>query len=445
MHGLSNAPTWQLSLRGQPEWMHVQSAWRWLIQIYPWLCATAVPSSDRGENAPGWSWRFVESPDDILAVSQLRNIDLRQASPDEIEAFGDAIRDRYLDLHHEPGARLDFAWLPDGQSRLWLQQHHGVADGRAWIELLAQFSDLLAIAQRGEVPEPSRLVASPRRSELDATGLGAWQRRGLALRGLWIYLRGFLRALRRQPTPLLQNRSLDYSGRNRSLHLHLRTEREAALRAAAAANGWNLHAALLAAWVLANLRWNAEQGVLCQRLVLSSIVELRPRGGAFRSFANHLGWALPELDVPALAALDGDAGRRAVCRSLHHQLREQTRRREPLARSLFERGPLLALPLASLRKAVCAPERVVVQLNASNVLAIPIASFAGPGFACEDVRISTPVAPRYGTLLTATRYREVATLNVNFKDSVVSEAQAQRLCALLDAELDALAALAVSA
>ena len=61
------------------------------------------------------------------------------------------------------------------------------------------------------------------------------------------------------------------------------------------------------------------------------------------------------------------------------------------------------------------------------------------------MRISTPVAPRYGTLLTATRYREVATLNVNFKDSVVSEAKAKRLCALLDAELDALAALAVSA
>lgn len=440
-HGLSNAPTWELTLEGQPDWIHVQSAWHDLMKIYPWCRAIAVPTSEKGEASVAWSWRFVESDTDELAISQFRYVDLRQADAAAIEAHGDAIRDRFLDLERQPGARLDLAWLPDGRSRLWFQQHHGLADGRAWIELLARFAELLASARRGEETPATALAAAPRRSELDATGLGPWQRRGLALRGLWIYLRGTLRALWRPSTPLLQNRSLDYSGSNRSLHLPLGAEREAALRATAKVAGWNLHAALLGAWVLANARWNRAQGVPCRRLMLSSIVELRPRDGAFRSFANHLGWALPELDLAATAALDGDAGRRALCRSLHQQLRSQTARREPLARSLFERWPLMALPLVALRRAVCAPQRVVVQLNASNVLAIPIAPFAGDGFRCEAVRVTTPVAPRYGTLLTATRYGAVATLNLNFKDSVVTVEQAEELLALLDAELDALSSL----
>lgn len=442
-HGLSNAPTWELTLDGQPDWLHIQLAWSWLMNIYPWCLAIAAPSGADGGRSKTWNWRWIQSTGDELAISQLRNVDLRAASAAEIDAHGDAIRDRFLDLEREPGARLDVAWLPGGKSRFWFQQHHGLADGRAFIELLDRFAALLDLAAAGGRPDDDALAPSPRRGELDATGLGPWQRRRLALRGLWIYVRGLLRSLRRAPTALRQNRSLDYSGRNRSLHRVLRGEREAALRATAARHGWNLHAALLAAWVLANLRWNAEAGVTCERLVLSSIVELRPRDGGFRSFANHLGWALPELDVARLGALDGDVGRAAVCRALHTELRRQTDRREPLARSLFERAPLLALPLAGLRAAVCAPKQVVVQLNVSNVLAIPIPAFEGRGFRCEAVRVTTPVAPRYGVLLTATRHRDVATLNLNFKDSVVAEDQAARLADLLEQELDALAALAI--
>lgn len=433
-HGLSNAPTWSLQVHGTLSEATLRRAVADLLRAYPSAAARVRPL-DAAER--DWVWVLPGADERDAAVDAV----LTLHPPAVDEAAGDrvaaAVRDRFLDLQAGPPLRVD--WQPsEGGGWLHVQQHHGLADGRAFIALLERFAALLDAAARGEPVDPALLQGPERRDELEALALPAARRRWWTLRGAWIYLRGALTDLFRPTTPLWQNAGLDYSGGNRTVHVPLTMARQDALRAAATADGANLHAALLTAWLRASARLSAERGHPVRRLMLSSIVELRPRPGAggavFDSFANHLGWVLPRVDLRATPDFSG------LMAALHREMRRQLRAGEVVQRYLFERWGLARLPLPGLREGLARPKRAVVHCNASNVLAIPIPALRGEGFSVQAARVTTPVSPRYGALLTVTRYVDDATLNVNYKDSVLDDAAAARLAALLDEELVAYAA-----
>ncbi len=460
--GLSNAPTWRLELEGVLPAAALRRALAGLIVACPSIAATVVPKDGPPARARGWAYRLPEpaaGPDDVPdalldalwtlhPAATWETLDGRPAldggaagrpaaTPPPVErtdddALGQRICDRFLDLTAGPGLRLDLRPRPGGAT-LWLQQHHALADGRAFIALLERLFALLDPCLRGEAIPAELLRPMTRQPELAALRVGPWRRRLWTLRGALVYLRGAIAAAFAPLDALAQNVGADYRGSNRTLHLPIPADRLRALRARSEAAGANLHAGLLAAWTRANAALSAERGQPVRRVMLTSIVDLRPRAAAgevaFESFANHLGWTLPIADLERAP----DAGRLAA--SLHRQMRRQLAADEPWQRALFERLGVLALPLAALRKALSAPPRAVVQLNVSNVLALPIPTLRAGEVEVRKVRITTPVAPRYGALLTLTRYGDEACCNVNVKASVMDNEAAERLVALFAEEL----------
>ena len=56
----------------------------------------------------------------------------------------------------------------DDSCRLLFRQHHAIADGRAFIGLLADFAAFLEAARAGRRPPPEALAPIHRQSELGA-------------------------------------------------------------------------------------------------------------------------------------------------------------------------------------------------------------------------------------------------------------------------------------
>lgn len=419
--GTSNAPTWELVIAGRIPAAALAEALGLLVLRFPVVTATVRPRGSDGPNARDWQWVLRDAPIPLELVEL--------ADEEALEALRHRLCDRFIDLTREGGLQVVLATLPDGQ-RLFVKQHHGLADGRAMLTLLTELAAFVAAAERGEAiatPAPY-----PRRAELEAVALGPWQRRRLFLGGLWEYLRGVWAGLRMPVSELRQNRSRDYTGGNRTIHL----TRPATLldRRAdeAKAAGGNLNA-LIIAWLFeANRRWHASMGERPKRVNMTLIAETRPRGGSFDSFANHLTSFIVDLRLDLLRDVP------LLMQAAHLQLREQATRQAHLRRYLVERWLVLSLKMGDFRKVLFAEGPTVINLNLSNMLAIPLPTLAGEGWRVTGALISTPTTPRTGIVLTVTRCEGVVSFNFNYKTTVVSqvevEALVQRFAALVDGE-----------
>ena len=430
--GCSNAPTWTLWLEGQPAVDEFRLALRWLTTAYP-TCAARVVALDATngdvDSARSFAWQWDSPVLDATLDKMVVFHDLRQATPADIDALRDHVHDLFLDLHAAPPLLLVLAWLPDGRAVLHLKQHHGLADGRAMIEMLPDLAAFLNHARAGSEPTPAQLAVVPRRAELDAAGKTPGQRRWMLWQGVWEYVTSAVRTIRRPLTQLRQNLSLAYEGGNRTLHVPLPQPTIEAWKVAAKQSGGNLNAALVAGWMVANRMWNEAHGTPVTRMNATTAIDLRPRGVPFRSFANHLGFHIPELLAPELASVG------AAIPVIHAQVQAQNAREAHLRRYFFERWFALQLRLGAFRKLLFEAPKTAVNLNFSNVLAMPIPRLAGPGWAVTQVDVSTPLIPRTAIVLTVTNYAGAATLNFNWKNSVATRADVE---ALRDAFLDAM-------
>ena len=418
--GTSNAPTWEFVLDGSLPEAALREALRLLALRFPVVTARVVSLDGDAADAKRWGW----------AMEQ-RGIPLEVVSlPDEaaLTAFRHLLCDRFIDLTTEGGLQVALALLPH-QQRLFVKQHHALADGRAMLTLLTELAGYVAAAERGEpISEPAPY---PRRAELEALALSPWERRRLFAGGIWEYLRGFWAGVRMPVSELRQNRSTDYTGGNRTLHL----TRPAALldrhASEAKAAGGNLNA-LLIAWLFeANRRWHASLGEQPARVNMTLIAETRPREGGFDSFANHLTSFIVDLRLDRLP----DTG--ALMLAAHGQLREQAARRAHLRRYLVERWLVLSLRMGAFRKMLFSNGPTVINLNLSNMLAIPLPRLSGEGWRVTEALISTPTTPRTGIVLTVTRCEGVVSFNFNFKTTVVSEEEVAALVAVFAALVDA--------
>ncbi len=424
--GCSNAPTWELLIAGQPSPDAVRQALRWLCVAYPTCAAIVVPQGGTADSAKQFAWSWPDTP----PIDQLFEFhDLREQPAEAADRLRDAVHDRFLDLLTRPPLQLILAWLPEQRARLFVKQHHGLADGRAMIEMLPDLAAFLNHAQAGTQPMPQQLAVIPRLPELSAFDLTPWQRRWLLLAGIGEYIRSAFVTLRRPLSVLKQNVSLDYSGGNRTLHVPLSAGQLQAWKDAARRAGGNLNWMMAAAFMVANQRWNEAQGVHVTRMNATTAAETRPRGKPFRSFANHLAFHIPDIDFTRFHGIAD------VMPEIQRQVKAQNDRRAHLKRYLFERWFALTLKMADFRKLLFTSPRTVVNLNFSNVLAIPIPRLEGPGWQVTDVRVSTPLIPRTAIVLTLTNYDGAATLNFNFKASVASQAEVQQLIDVFLAEV----------
>lgn len=418
VQGTSNAPTWELVLEGHLPEPALREALRLLALRFPVVTATVTPEEGDRETAKRWSWvlRDATIPLEVVLL------------PDEaaLTELRHRLCDRFVDLTQEGGLQVVLATLQEEQ-RLFVKQHHGLADGRAMLTLLTELAGFIRAAERGEAIAVA--APYPRRAELEALALSPWERRRLFVGGIWEYLRGLWAGIRLPVTELRQNRSLDYTGGNRTLHLTrpsgLLDERSAAAKTA----GGNLNT-LIIAWLFeANRRWHGQLGEQPQRVNMTLIAETRPRSG-FDSFANHLTSFIVDL------RLDQVGDTRALMMAAHQQLRAQAARRAHLRRYLVERWMVLALRMGDLRKMLFSAGPTVINLNLSNMLAIPIPTIAGDGWRVTGALISTPTTPHTGIVLTVTRCEGVVSFNFNYKTTVVSQEEVEQLVAQFAGLLD---------
>jgi hypothetical protein len=413
-HGCSGTPTWQLVVTGVPDPAVVRAALGDLLVRYPAL-ATRVQSLDA---IPEYArrFRYAAAPTDVDAMFEV--VDLRGRPPGELEALIHDVWDRHLDQFRDPPVSLTMAITDDDHCRLLFRQHHGIADGRAFIGLLQDFAGFLRARQQGEAPTPEPIG---RRGELDALGLSRARRARYLLAGLASLTASIARALLRPNAMLVQNESADYTGPNGAVRWVIDDRALDAWQRARKQLGVSQSALLTAALYVATQRWHRELGRRLGRVNASLVMETRPRDGSFVSFANHLATLEVELH------LDRDLDPPDAARALHAQLKRQLDSNRPIKRLVCERAVVAGMPLDKLQAIVFGAKRPAFNLNLSNLIPLDFPVLSGPGWTVDEVLITTPVTPRNGIALTVVRYHGRICFNFNYAASAVTAAQATEL------------------
>jgi hypothetical protein len=301
---------------------------------------------------------------------------------------------------------------------LLFRQHHGIADGRAFIGLLQDFAGFLRAREQGEAPMPEPIG---RRGELDALGLSRARRARYLVAGLASLTASIAKALLRPNAMLVQNESSDYTGPNGAVRWVIDDGALEAWQRARKQLGVSQSALLTAALYVATQRWHRELGRRLGRVNASLVMETRPRDGSFVSFANHLATLEVELH------LGRDLDPAAAARALHAQLKRQLDSNRPIKRLVCERAVVAGMPLDKLQAIVFGAKRPAFNLNLSNLIPLDFPVLAGPGWTVDEVLITTPVTPRNGIALTVVRYHGRICFNFNYAASAVTAAQATEL------------------
>ncbi len=429
-HGSSNAPTWELLLSGAVTPDECAEALRLLLARHP-SCAAWVRPNPAAEPKSHSLYYEVQSP---VALERLFHyVDLREAADDALTKLRTEIRDRFIDVYREFPLHVTFAQIEDDSARLFFKQHHALADGRAFIEMLQDFAEFLENARTGQPISDARRDVYPRQDEFRALEIGRLKGILWGLAGLGIWLRIGWRLMRTPLTPLLENRSFDYRGSDGMLHLVLDRERLAHWRPLRQRAGISLSSLISGALCLASWRWNREAGIDPGRVKISLVAETRPRHGRFRSFANHLAGLMAEVE------LDQNPSPIEIMRSIQAQVRHQVTHNAHKKRLVFERAITANVPLDHLRKAVFEAEKPTANLNLSNLISLHFPQLRGEDWSVDAIEITTPVIPPFGVMLTVIDYNGKLRFNFNYKASVVTRDQVEKLRTYFQEALDEIA------
>jgi len=417
-HGCSGTPTWQLVVTGVPDPAAVRAALGDLLVRYPTL-ATRVQSLDA---IPEYAkrFRYTHTPTTVDSIFEL--VDLRGHPASDVERVIRDVWNRHLDQFREPPMTLTMAITGDNQCRLLFRQHHGIADGRAFIGLLTDFARFLGARETGNAPGMIEPIG--RRSEVEALGLSSATRVRYGLLGFGSLVRSIVKALVRPVTMLVQNEIADYTGANGAIRWVVDDTAIDAWQAARKQLGVSQSALFTGALFLATQRWHRALGRRLGRVSASLVMETRPRDGSFVSFANHL--ATLEAELP----LDRDLDVPAATRSIHAQLKRQLDSRRPIKRLLCERAIVAGMPLDKMHALVFDAKRPAYNLNFSNLIPLDFPVMAGRGWTVDEVLITTPVTPRSGIVLTVVRYHGRVCFNFNHAETAATAAQTTELARL---------------
>lgn len=416
-HGCSGTPTWQLVVTGVPDPAAVRAALGDLLVRYPAL-ATRVQSLDA---LPEYARRFRYAAARVDVESVFELVDLRGRPPGELEALIRDVWDRHLDQFRDAPISLTMAITGDEHCRLLFRQHHGIADGRAFIGLLGDFAAFVRARQSGAAPDRVALEPIGRRGELEALGLSPMTRARYLVAGVASLTVSIAKSLLRPATILVQNESGDYTGRNGAVRWVVDDATLEGWQRARKQLGVSQSALFTAALFVATQRWHRELGRRLGRVNASLVMETRPRDRRFVSFANHLA----TLEVELYLGRDLDPV--AAARAIHVQLKRQLDRNRPLKRLVCERAIVAGMPLDKLQALVFDAKRPAFNLNLSNLIPLEFPVLSDPAWTVDEVLITTPVTPRNGIALTVVRYNGRVCFNFNYAASAVTAAQASEL------------------
>jgi hypothetical protein len=417
--GCSGTPTWQLVVAGALDPAHVRAALADVATRFPSL-RCKVRALDAADPLAARRFAYVEDP--AFSVDAIfRAVDARDEAT--LAALVHEEQNRPLDLFTDFPVTLTLARTGDDACRLLFRQHHAIADGRAFIGLLAEFAAFLDDARAGRRPSPEALAPIHRRAELEPLGLPPVRRFGWRIAGYFNLARMIARALFRPVVPLAQNRSNDYTGDNGTVHWIVRDDVLDRWNAARKRLGVSLNSLLTAAMFAANPRRHRAIGAPLGRTSSTLVMETRPRDGGFVSFANHLATLDVELRLDRVDDLA------LMARAIQAQVDAQRRQNRPFKRLLAERALVLGMTLAQLRRIVFESKQPSYNLNFSNLIALDFPTLAGDGWRVDEVLITTPVTPRTGVALTAIRYHGRLVFNFNYKSSAASRADTEALAA----------------
>jgi hypothetical protein len=285
--------------------------------------------------------------------------------------------------------------------------------------LLVDFARFFEDARQGQ-PRTS-VVPVARRDEALALGVTGLARTRWTMAGHLLHLAAIVRALASPTTALVQNRALDYTGDNETLHWQVDAAQFERWRAAHKQLGVGLNSYLAGAYALANRTWHVALGEKVGRVEAILAMETRPRDPSFVSFANHLGSFVASLPLQQLTTLP------QLARAVQGQVDAQRVGHEPQKRLLSQMQVTGAMTLRDIHRILYEQKRPLTNLDFSNLIALEFSPLGGVGWSVDEVFVTTPVVPRSGLVLTVLRYREQVVFNLNFKTSVVSRDQAQAL------------------
>lgn len=396
----SFAPTWKLDLTGSIDRAAIQRALSWTAARYPSMSA-------RIENG---AW----------LLSDLQPLRLGDATDEQ------AVTDEFIDVSR---GVLDVRLVG---STLLFHQHHALADGRAFLEMLGDFFRALDAAERG-APSPfdGSLVVRRRQAETVLE-------RGLAR--LWLFFSGGTASVRELLTARLKpldrlpsNDGTDYGGSHRTLHHVMPLARIEAVRPARAKHGLSSNDVLAGALVTALSRWSNR----CGTHTLLMPVDIRPRTG-FVSFANHLSNLQVRFRAdPSVAPLE-HAKALAASVAVHRNART------PWKRVLFDAMLTKLAPLSTLQRALLDERPLLTNFSFSNLLPLGVPGGDSSGtwstsrLRVERLRITTPCVPPQAVNLTVVQSGSDAVFNFNFKDSAIDEGKVRALRDLFDGAFDEL-------
>jgi hypothetical protein len=411
--GCSGVLTWQLRVEGAIAADDVRGALRALVLRYPQLSARV----EALDGVAPWAskYRYAQAMKfSVAAIFQTAEaVDSGQL---------ETLRRREINRPFDPLADFPVTLLlvrvSAQESHLFFRMHHMIADGHAFIDLLGEFSRFLNHAQSRTQPALEALAPIPRRGDLAPLPKGL-ARIFLTLRGLgWLVRKGARNTLR-PLTPLLQNKGLDYSGEDGSVHWLLDDSILGDWQVAREKIGVSLNSFLTGALLEALSRWHRASRNPLGRTVASLLVETRPREGNFSSFANHLGMLEVSLDL---------AKARTPTETMQLVQREVERQRAaqiPAQRIFAERLFVLPMPLGDLQRIVFEPKQLTSNLYFSNMITLPFPEMKGDGWRVSEVLLTSPVAPRTGIIVTVLRYGGKLVFNFNYKSSAASREEAQ--------------------
>ena len=415
-YGCSGTPTWQLVVKGSLDVEHVKTALADTVSRYPSLKTVAQSLDAYPEYAT--HFRYAEDPNfDLESIFEVS--DLREASEKEFPLLLQEVLNRHTDQFVDPPMTLTMVRTEDEEYRLLFRQHHGIADGRAFIELLTDFCTYLAAAQKGERPSDELLEPIHRKPELDALGLDKKKQSSYTLSGLIWFLKGAVKHFINPPTPLYQNDVNDYRGGNNTLHYVLSDEILERWRPIRKEMGASLNSLLAAGMFEANRRWHEELDRPVGKIIGSMVMETRPRDGSFRSFANHLSTLEAVFDLREKQSIP------EMARSVQKQVVEQRDNDIPFKRLLAEQSLLQRLPMDMLHSYIFKSKRAKSNLNFSNLIGLKIPDLKGESWSVDEILITTPITPRYGIVLTVIRFNGKLIFNINYKEGAVTREEAE--------------------
>ena len=389
-----------------------------LCDKYPSLRTRVLPVDGTRDRAR--DFLYVDTGDrDILKVS---DAPLSEAKS--------ALLNRHLDLFSEPPVQV--TRIREGEAlHLLIQQHHAIADGRAFIGLLDDWAAIVRALARGDEPDRTPVI---RRPEVDALERTPAETRALTRRGFFRFVRERRERRRRPLLPVAWNRGTDYSGANETLHLRLDDDCLDAWAAARRERGVSTNSLFAAAYLRATRTTSEGDTTPADRLRCELIAETRPRDGSFVSFANHLSAYAVEIAGPMWRDLWTTA------EAVQKQVRAEHDAEAHLERVLFQAWGVRRLPIDTLRELVLDRAELKAQCGFSNLIPLPFPTLEGEGWQVDEILVSTPAAPPHGLVLTAMRYGGRLTFNFNVAVSVVGLDAARALADAFVEELRVLGA-----